>query len=130
MQFALRWGRNWAAQWHLARAVGKRFRGCRAKRLYVQRGRAAEARLLHVLTGLTRTPQVEEEVGDDLAQHPDVHLGEVAVAEHLGVRGEHALARPRGAARTPRCGVWARWHHAAMTFMNELWVAVVPPQVF
>ena len=24
-----------AAQWHLARAVGKRFRGCRAKRLYV-----------------------------------------------------------------------------------------------
>ena len=28
------WG-YWAAQWHLARAVGKRFRGCRAKRLYV-----------------------------------------------------------------------------------------------
>ena len=27
-------GRYWAAQWHLARAVGKRFRGCRAKRLY------------------------------------------------------------------------------------------------
>jgi len=24
VQFALRWGRNWAAQWHLARAVGKR----------------------------------------------------------------------------------------------------------
>ena len=24
---SLRWGRNWAAQWHLARAVGKRFRG-------------------------------------------------------------------------------------------------------
>ena len=35
MQLALRWGRNWAAQWHVARAVGKRFRGCRAKRLYV-----------------------------------------------------------------------------------------------
>ena len=34
VQFALRWGR-WAAQWHLARAAGKRFRGCRAKRLYV-----------------------------------------------------------------------------------------------
>jgi len=34
-------GRNWAAQWHLARAVGKRFRGCRAKRLYVYyRGRS------------------------------------------------------------------------------------------
>jgi len=33
-QLALRWGRNWAAQWHLAWAVGKRFRGCRAKRLY------------------------------------------------------------------------------------------------
>jgi len=30
-----RWGRNWAAQWHLAGAMGKRFRGCRAKRLYV-----------------------------------------------------------------------------------------------
>ena len=28
-------GRYWAAQWHLARAVGKRFRVCRAKRLYV-----------------------------------------------------------------------------------------------
>ena len=35
VQLALRWGRNWAAQWHLARAVGRRFRGCRAKRLYV-----------------------------------------------------------------------------------------------
>ena len=35
VQLALRCGRNWAAQWHLARAVGKRFRGCRAKRLYV-----------------------------------------------------------------------------------------------
>jgi len=34
MQLALRWGRNWAAQWHLARAVGKRFR---AKRLYVNK---------------------------------------------------------------------------------------------
>ena len=33
---ALRWGRTgWAAQWHLARAVGRRFRGCRAKRFYV-----------------------------------------------------------------------------------------------
>jgi len=33
---SLRLGRNWAAQWHLARAaVGKRFRGCRARRLYV-----------------------------------------------------------------------------------------------
>ena len=28
-------GRYWTAQWHLARAVGKRFRGCRAKRLYL-----------------------------------------------------------------------------------------------
>jgi len=35
VQLALRWGRNWAAQWHSARAMGKRFRGCRAKRLYV-----------------------------------------------------------------------------------------------
>ena len=38
VQLALRWGRNWAAQWHLARAVGKRFRGCCAKRLYVYSG--------------------------------------------------------------------------------------------
>jgi len=30
VHLALRWGRNWAAQWNLARAVGKRFRGCRA----------------------------------------------------------------------------------------------------
>ena len=35
VQLALRWGHNWAAQWHLARAVGRRFRGCRSKRLYV-----------------------------------------------------------------------------------------------
>ena len=35
VQLALIWRRNWAAQWHLARAVGKRFRGCRAKRLNV-----------------------------------------------------------------------------------------------
>ena len=35
LQLALRCGRYWAAQWHLARAVGKRFRGCRAKRFYV-----------------------------------------------------------------------------------------------
>ena len=34
-QLALGRGRNWAAQWDLAWAVGKRFRGCRAKRLYV-----------------------------------------------------------------------------------------------
>ena len=33
-QLRAAWG-YWAAQWHLARAVGKRFRGCRAKRLYV-----------------------------------------------------------------------------------------------
>ena len=43
VQLALRWGRNWAAQWHLARAVGKRFRGCRAKRLYVYSSTAAGA---------------------------------------------------------------------------------------
>jgi len=33
-----------AAQWHLARAVGKRFRGCRAKRLYVDNRRAGRWR--------------------------------------------------------------------------------------
>ena len=27
----------------------------------------------------------------------------------------------------PRCGIWARRHHAEMVFMNELWFAVVPP---
>jgi len=26
----------------------------------------------------------------------------------------------------PRCGIWARRHHAEMAFMNELWFAVVP----
>jgi len=35
VQLTLRWGRNWAAQWHLARAVGTRFRGCRANCVYV-----------------------------------------------------------------------------------------------
>jgi len=39
--------------------------------------------LLHVLKGLTRTPQVEEEVGNDLAQHPNALLDEVVVAERL-----------------------------------------------
>ena len=34
VQLALRLRRNWAAQWHLVWAVGKRFRGCRAKRFY------------------------------------------------------------------------------------------------
>ena len=29
------WLRYWAAQWYLARAVGMHFRGCRAKRLYL-----------------------------------------------------------------------------------------------
>ena len=47
---------------------------------------------------------VEEEAGDGPAQHPDVLLGEVAVAERRGVRGEHSPASPRGAARTP--AVW------------------------
>jgi len=60
--------------------------------------------LLHVLKGPARTPQVEEEVGDDLVQHPNVLLGEVEVAERLGVRGEQAPESPRGAARTP--AVW------------------------
>ena len=27
----------------------------------------------------------------------------------------------------PRCGIWARRHHAEMVLMNELWFAVVPP---
>ena len=35
VQLALRCGCNWAARWHLARPVGKHFRGCRAKRPYV-----------------------------------------------------------------------------------------------
>jgi len=45
VHLALRWGRNWAARWHLARAVGgKRFRGCRAKRLYVHTSQYWEVR--------------------------------------------------------------------------------------
>jgi len=36
-QLALRRGRNWAAQWHLAWDVGKRIRGCSAKRLYADK---------------------------------------------------------------------------------------------
>ena len=35
--------------------------------------------MLHVLKGLTRTPQVEENVGDDLAQHPNVLLREIFI---------------------------------------------------
>ena len=83
--------------------------------------------MLHVPKGLIRTPQVEEEVGDNLVQHPNVFLGEIAVAERLGVRGEHALAGPRGAARTPAVWDLGRRHHAEMVLMNELWFAVVPP---
>ena len=35
VQLALRCECNWAAQWHLARPVGKRFQGSHAKRFYV-----------------------------------------------------------------------------------------------
>ena len=34
---------------------------------------------------------------------------------------------PRVPLVPPRCGIWARRHHAEMAFMNELWFAVVPP---
>ena len=34
-QLRAAWLRYWAAQWHLARAVDRRYRGCRAKRLYL-----------------------------------------------------------------------------------------------
>ena len=44
-------GRYWAAQWHLARAVGKRFRGCRAKRLYLH-----NPHLCGGWVGCSRTP--------------------------------------------------------------------------
>jgi len=27
----------------------------------------------------------------------------------------------------PRCGIWARRHHAEMTFMNDFWFTFVPP---
>ena len=47
VQFALRWERNWAAQWNWARAVGKRFRGYRAKRLYVDFKKRERERLKH-----------------------------------------------------------------------------------
>ena len=42
---------------------------------FTQRCLAAEAHLLYVLKGLACTLKVEEEVGGDLAQHPDVLLG-------------------------------------------------------
>ena len=54
VQFALRWGRNWAAQWHLARAVGKRFRGCRAKRLYVYLRSMTYPSLLMLQSGVVK----------------------------------------------------------------------------
>jgi len=47
VQLALRWGRNWTAQWHLARAMGKRFRGCRAKCPYVDLRRIRRGRPGH-----------------------------------------------------------------------------------
>ena len=84
---------------------------------------SAEAHALYLLKGLARPLQVEGEVGNDFAQHPDVTLGEVEVAERLGVRGEHALAGPRvEGCRScpPRWGIRARRDHAEMTFMNEL----------
>jgi len=39
---------------------------------------------------------IEEEVGDDYSQHPDVLLGKVEVAERLVVRGKYPLASPSG----------------------------------
>jgi len=46
VQLKLSLGHNWAAQWHLARAVGKCFRGCRAKRLYIYLGALFSARAM------------------------------------------------------------------------------------
>jgi len=56
------------------------------------RCRAAEARLLHVLKGLTRTPQVEEEVGVGLVQHPDV----IFLAVFVCMRSPHGHLVPHG----------------------------------
>ena len=50
------WGRNWAAQWHYARTVGKRFRGCRAKHLYVYRWKCLAVRTHCTASCLSRFP--------------------------------------------------------------------------
>ena len=64
-------GRYWAAQWHLAQAVGKRFRGCRAKRLHVhgRRQGAAAARLLVIgLAWVSSRPSAALPVDDARAR--------------------------------------------------------------
>ena len=43
-QLRAAWLRYWAAQWHLARAVGRRFRGCRAKRLYLHKKKCTDTK--------------------------------------------------------------------------------------
>ena len=48
----LRWGRNWAAQWCLARTLGRRFRGFHAKRLYVHNALPFQGRLLMLHGGV------------------------------------------------------------------------------
>ena len=57
-------GRYWAAQWHLARAVGKRFRGCRAKRLYVHTADLERRRWRWPLKGREWSTQQRWMVGD------------------------------------------------------------------
>ena len=58
-------------QWLVLAVVGV---GCLNLGL-AQRLLAAEVHLLDVLKGLARPLQIEEEVGDDLVQHPDAPLG-------------------------------------------------------
>jgi len=63
---------NWAAQWHLARPVGKRFRGCRAKRLFVH------LTLAPVACGPT------SHIGTSLVFKPKRHVG-MEPKRHVGM---------------------------------------------
>ena len=56
-----------------------------------QRLLAAEAHAFYVLKSLARPLPVEGEVWNEFFQHPGAILGEVEVAERLGVRGEQKL---------------------------------------
>jgi len=68
---SLRWGRNWAAQRHLARAVGKRFWGCRAKRLYVHKNRARLSAPLRPVRGQLLNQVVKSRFTPQMTRKPN-----------------------------------------------------------
>ena len=111
-------GRYGAVQWHLARAVGKRFRGCRAKRLYVyyqsQATRNAKGKieklalgLLGLVLGLQSQPPCSRRPSPSHSAHmPFVGLQSQSFSRHtpvpLGIDIHTTAPRPMHGQATRR----------------------------